>query len=327
MKPEFRRDISILFGDGKSAMRNLYRQALLGAGFHNLREFDSMAVFADLLHAVQPDVILMEIEMPAGDACAMVRSLRHGSLGDNPFLPIILTTWDAESTNVRRAVNAGADDLLVKPLNTKTLVERIEALALARKPFVVTADYIGPDRRKIAARDGAGAADSAPLIQPPNPLLAKLRGQPVDAAATSSALVQANEQVRIQRLRQSAFRIAFSAQQVVPAFREGRVDDRIRGLLRELIESVDEISRRVVGSDVAHVGKICEPLLVTARRLAVNDLPDPATPEGRKPLDLMLALSNAVLAFFNPGREAGQLAGEVASAVDRYRSRVAQGRA
>jgi len=139
--------------------------------------------------------------------------------------------------------------------------------------------------------------------------------------------VQANEQVRIQRLRQSAFRIAFSAQQVVPAFREGRVDDRIRGLLRELIESVDEISRRVVGSDVAHVGKICEPLLVTARRLAVNDLPDPATPEGRKPLDLMLALSNAVLAFFNPGREAGQLAGEVASAVDRYRSRVAQGRA
>ncbi|MBX3455063.1 response regulator [Ferrovibrio sp.] len=318
MKPEFRRDISILFGDGKSAMRNLYRQALLGAGFLKLREFDSMVGFTDLLHIVQPDVILMEIEMPEGDACATVHGLRHGLLGDNPFLPVILTTWDAESTNVRRAVNAGADDLLVKPVNTKTLVERIEALALARKPFVVTADYIGPDRRKASARDG----NSAPLIQPPNPLLAKLRGEPVDTTAIRDAVQQANEQVRLQRLRQSAFRIAFSAQQVVPAFREGRVDDRIRGLLRDLIESVDEISRRVAGSDVAHVGKICEPLLSTARRLAANELPDPKTPEGSKPLDLLQALANAVLAFFNPGREAGQLANEVASAVARYRARV-----
>ncbi len=322
MKPEFRRDISILFGDGKSAMRNLYRQALLGAGFLKMREFDGMVGFADLLHAVQPDVILMEIEMPGGDACAAVRALRHGHLGDNPFLPVILTTWDSESTNVRRAVNAGADDLLVKPLNTKTLVERIQALALARKPFVVTADYIGPDRRKAAMRDD----NSAPLIQPPNPLLSKLRGEPVDAAAIREALQQGNEQVRLQRLRQSAFRIAFAAQQVVPAYREDRVDDRIRGLLRDLIESVDEISRRVVGSDVAHVGKICEPLLSTARRLAANELPDPKTPEGSKPLELLLTLASAVLAFFNPGREAGQLANEVASAVARYRVRVDQGR-
>lgn len=323
MREEYRRDISILFGDGKSAMRQLYRQALAGAGFSKLREFDSMADFADLLRVVQPDLVLMDIEMPGGDVCAAVRALRHGEIGDNPFLPVMLTTWDAEAGIVRRAVNAGADDLLVKPLNMKTLVDRMTALALARKPFVVTADYIGPDRRKASMRDG----DSAPLIQPPNPLLAKLRGEPVDIIAMRDALLAANEQVHLQRLRQSAFRVAFAAQQVAPAYREGKVDDRISALLRDLIDSADEIARRVVDSDVAHVGKICEQLLVTARRIAKDGVADPNTSDGRKPLELLQTLASAVLAFFNPDREAGQLADEVASAISRYRNRIAAGRA
>jgi DNA-binding response OmpR family regulator len=319
MNPEYRRDIRILFGDANSGMRNLYRQALGGAGFTDLREFTSMTGFADLLAVARPDVILMDAGLPEGDTCAAVHSLRHGKLGTNPFLPIIITTWDAEQAIVRRAADAGADDLLVKPLNTRTLVERIEALATARKPFVVTADYIGPDRRKAADRGGS----SIPLIEVPNTLRAKLLGDPVEPEAVQQALAAAQDQVRTQRLRQSAFRIAFVAKQVVPAYRKGMVDEQMRRLLADLIDSVQEIARRVMDTEMMHVSTICDPLLLTARQIAAGSRLLGTTAEGKKQLDLLHTLSEAVLVFFNPDKHAGLLADEVANAVERYRSRMA----
>src|SRR3546814_16454768 len=83
------------------------------------------------------------LAIPEGDAVALVSDLRHGRLGVNPYLPIILTSWESDMQLVRRVVDAGADDLLVKPLSTRIILDRIETVALHRKPFVVTSDYIG----------------------------------------------------------------------------------------------------------------------------------------------------------------------------------------
>ena len=319
MNREFRRDIRILFGDANNGMRQLYRQALSGAGFTNQREFDSLNGFPDLLAVARPDLLLMDAALPGGDACAMLRAMRHGKVGNNPFLPAIVTTWEASQNMVRAAVDAGADDLLVKPLNTRTLVERIEVLANARKPFVVTADYIGPDRRKTVDRGDS----QIPLIDVPNMLRSKLLGQAVDVAQAQQTLAAAQEQVQGLRLKQSAFRIAFVAQQVVPAYRRGMVQKATRDLLADLIESAEEIARRVVDTDLAHIGKLCDPLILTARQIIAGSLLLGASPEGRKLLELLQTLSDAILAFFNPGKQASALAQEVASAVERYQARMA----
>src|SRR3546814_14122110 len=62
--------------------------------------------------------------MPGGDACAMVQAIRHNQLGSNPFVPIIFTTWEADADVVRRVVDRGADDPLIKPLSTEISEER-----------------------------------------------------------------------------------------------------------------------------------------------------------------------------------------------------------
>src|SRR3546814_312460 len=176
---EFRGDVRILFGDPGQGTRVLYRQALMAAGYHDLREFDSVKGFADLITVARPDLVFMDLAMPEGDAVALVSDLRHGRLGVNPYLPIILTSWESDMQLVRRVVDAGADDLLVKPLSTRIILDRIETVALHRKPFVVTSDYIGPDRRKAVARRDS----NVPLIEVPNPLREKMLGRPIDAAA------------------------------------------------------------------------------------------------------------------------------------------------
>jgi DNA-binding NarL/FixJ family response regulator len=315
---EFRGEVRILFGDSGQGTRVLYRQALMGAGYNELREFDSLAGFPDLIAVARPDLVFMDLAMPGGNAVALVADLRHGRLGVNPYMPIILTTWDSDERLVRRVVDAGADDLLVKPLSTRIILDRIQTVALHRKPFVVTSDYIGPDRRKAVDRRGS----SVPLIQVPNPLRDKMLGRPIDAAALQRDIMAANENINRQRLHASAFRVAFVAAQIVPRYKNGAAPDPATlALLADLIVSVEDIRVRVLGSDLAHVAQLCDRLLESARQLAEQDTDFTLTPSWDKTLSLVQSLSDAVLAFFNPEREASVLAREVADAVDRFRAR------
>src|SRR3546814_1315433 len=75
---EFRGDVRILLGDPGQGTRVLYRQALMAAGYHDLREFDSVKGFADLITVARPDLVFMDLAMPEGDAVALVSDLRHG---------------------------------------------------------------------------------------------------------------------------------------------------------------------------------------------------------------------------------------------------------
>jgi DNA-binding NarL/FixJ family response regulator len=315
-----RNDVRILYGDPAPGSRSLYRQAMIGAGFTNLREFDSLEGFVDLVAVAQPDLILMDIALPGGDVAQTVSDLRHGTLGINPYLPVILTTWEAEQSVVRRLMDAGADDLLIKPLSTKALLDRLEAVAMNRKPFVVTSDYIGPDRRRAADR----RASAVPLFDVPNPMRAKLTGEAFDARMLQQAVMAMNEQVNQQRLRASAFRIAFVAAQIVPHYKAQLLPDaNTLAMLRDLITSTEDIQRRVADTELAHVGQICERLLQPARQLYEDGTNFVFTPDWQKSFDLLKSLGEAVLAFFHPDRDASVLASEVAVAIDRFQARKA----
>lgn len=318
MTPERRNEVRILYGDPGQGTRRLYRQALASAGYSQLREFDSVNGFADLVAVAQPDLIFMDVAMPGGDVPALVADLRHSRLGVNPYLPVVLTTWDTGQALVRKIIDAGADDLLVKPLSTRALLDRIEIVGLHRKPFVVTSDYIGPDRRKEAARRDS----SVPLIEVPNPIRAKLTGEPLDAKALQQAIRATNEQVNQQRLRAAAFRIAFVTQQIIPLYQsELPPDEGTLTMLRDLIVSVEDIQRRIVNTEFAHVGQICDRLLQPARQMLEQGGEFAFTLDWQKSFALMKTLGDAVLAFFHPDRDASALAGEVADAIDRFRAR------
>lgn len=318
MSSDRRSEVRILYGDPAQGTRSLYRQALIGSGYTNLREFDSLANFAEVILVAQPDLVFMDIGLPGGDPVKLISDLRHGKLGVNPYLPIILTTWEAEQAVVRRIVDSGADDLLIKPLSIKALVDRIETVGLNRKPFVVTSDYIGPDRRRAAVR----RESTVPLIDVPNPIRAKLTGEPIDAKLLQQAIMATNEQVNQQRLRASAFRISFVAEQIIPRYKAHAMPDAdTLAMLEDLIVSTEEIQRRVADTEFAHVAPICDRLLMPARQMAERGEDFVFSPDWQKSFDLVKTLADAVLALFHPDREASAMAGEVAAAIDRFRAR------
>ena len=69
----------------------------------------------------QPDIVLLDIGMPIVDGYTAARAIRRDSNGGGPFL-VAMTGW-GQSEDKRRAVDAGFDAHLVKPVSIDSLLK------------------------------------------------------------------------------------------------------------------------------------------------------------------------------------------------------------
>jgi len=69
----------------------------------------------------QPDMFILDIEMPKMDGYELAEKIRELGLG----APIIFLTGNATRRNVMKAVEAGASDFIVKPIDKEKLVSKI----------------------------------------------------------------------------------------------------------------------------------------------------------------------------------------------------------
>ena len=85
---------------------------------------------SDLLSFLQkndPDLILLDIQMPEMDGFATYRKLREFEEKEDRLpTPVIFLTGDSDSETERRGLQAGASDFIRKPFNKEILVQRIQ---------------------------------------------------------------------------------------------------------------------------------------------------------------------------------------------------------
>jgi two-component system, NtrC family, nitrogen regulation response regulator NtrX len=86
----------------------------------------------DRLKARPYHVVLSDIRMPTMDGFAFLKNIKNL----RPEIPVVLTTGEADSTLLTKALDAGAFDFLPKPFDRRDLVSTFElairAYALAR---------------------------------------------------------------------------------------------------------------------------------------------------------------------------------------------------
>ena len=70
------------------------------------------------------DIVLMDLRMPGMDGLTAIRQLRE-SQGKCSMLPVIVVTADTALDLRERCFDAGADEIIVKPIAMAKLVEAI----------------------------------------------------------------------------------------------------------------------------------------------------------------------------------------------------------
>ena len=194
-----------LIYDPVTANRTATRAALYTLGFRHVETVGSLDAFSDAIRRRPPDLALCESQGSDTQLCRVIQELRQGTAGFNPFIVIIVTAWDKSAALVTRVVNSGADDLLLRPFSTALLGQRIDSHVERRKGFVVTSDYIGPDRRRDSSRPS-----NVELFEPPNSLKMKVQENllpDVVAKRLETELAAAREKFDAEKLCRDAFQI------------------------------------------------------------------------------------------------------------------------
>jgi two-component system, OmpR family, response regulator MprA len=121
LEPELRARVLVV--DDDPPLRRMLMRSLNAEGFDVTAAADGGAALLAAERSA-PDVIVLDVALPAIDGLSVCRRLRSRGLG-TPIL--MLTARDAVADRVA-GLEAGADDYLVKPFAIQELVARLRAL-------------------------------------------------------------------------------------------------------------------------------------------------------------------------------------------------------
>ena len=155
MRVDFTR-IRFLVVDDNTYMRRILRALLHGFGAREVLEAEDGAMGIEIFMAQQPDVVLLDWEMPILDGLEITKMIRQPETSANPHTPIIMVSGHTEKRRIAEARDAGITEFLAKPVSSKALYDRVFSVVAHPRPFIKTLTYYGPDRRRTAAAGHVG---------------------------------------------------------------------------------------------------------------------------------------------------------------------------
>ena len=115
-------DAKLLLVDDNAELLALLCEQLRGAGYGHIRTAQSCAAARACFAAEQPELMILDINLPDGDGFSLFRALR--AKADVPALFLSARDEDADRL---LGLGLGADDYITKPFSPSELVARVKA--------------------------------------------------------------------------------------------------------------------------------------------------------------------------------------------------------
>lgn len=155
MRVDFTR-IRFLVVDDNTYMRRILRALLHGFGAREVLEAEDGAMGIEIFMAQQPDVVILDWEMPILDGLEITKMIRQPATSVNPHTPIIMVSGHTEKRRIAEARDAGITEFLAKPVSSKALYDRVFSVVAHPRPFIQTHTFYGPDRRRTGSAGHVG---------------------------------------------------------------------------------------------------------------------------------------------------------------------------
>lgn len=104
----------------------LVQRALESRGYHLLKAMKGLAGVT-MAESEQVDLILLDINLPDIDGYEVARRLRSSAKSELARVPIIAVTANALKGDAQKALDAGCDVYMSKPINIRELWARVAA--------------------------------------------------------------------------------------------------------------------------------------------------------------------------------------------------------
>jgi len=146
--------VKIQVVDDDLELRRLIAFALRESGYLVVEAGDGEAAMK-LHQEEQPDLVILDVNMPKADGFEVLRRLREGGART----PIMMLTVRAAEEDQVRGLDLGADDYLPKPFSPRTLLARVRALMRrsgdAHEARLEAGDLaLDPERHGVSVRGG-----------------------------------------------------------------------------------------------------------------------------------------------------------------------------
>ena len=148
--------LHVLVVDDNAHMRSIVVAILRGIGIGTVKEAADGADAFEVMRAGVPDIVITDLNMDPIDGLDFARMVRTAPDSPFPFVPIIMMTGHTERSKVIASRDAGVNELLAKPISARTLLDRIVSVIDRPRPFIKSANYTGPCRRRTIHKDYAG---------------------------------------------------------------------------------------------------------------------------------------------------------------------------
>jgi CheY-like chemotaxis protein len=141
-------NLTALVLDENHYERGITLDLLRGMGFGRAQGAANTMEAWDLVMKTNPNVILLEWIDAAHTGLDFARRLRQSEEVPNRAASMFMLTTRGTQADVERARLAGVDGYLRKPISAVALRQRVRVAVLNPQPFIVTATYVGPCRRR-----------------------------------------------------------------------------------------------------------------------------------------------------------------------------------
>ncbi len=121
--------MTILLADDNALSRELMREILEASG-HRIVEAENGRDALERIRHDQPEMVFLDLQMPLLDGFGVISELR----ADDDFrsLPVVAVTASAMLGDRERAIAAGFDSYIAKPIDLREVRNQVEILSSRR---------------------------------------------------------------------------------------------------------------------------------------------------------------------------------------------------